>query len=189
MDTPAPAKPAGLTDEDIRFMIPNLAERSIAAGQKNIFEGAAVRPEMVKKAKQDITSDGWNFRGESDDIFQKNTDQINADAKKNEGLTEGEINRRDLGVDEADVLAGDFSSMYDQFKKLPGKDNQGVDEFKEWLKDNDIPFTDSDFEGWKLAKSHSDYGGTDSAAAARVNTGGIIKGYKRPVKKRRTIIG
>ena len=188
VDAPPP-KLSGFTDEEIRTMIPNLAERSIAAGQKNIFEGSVVRPEMVKKAKQDLTDTGWNFRGEPDDAFQKRQDKLDADAKANEGMTDGEINRRELGLDEADVIAGDFSSMYDVFKQLPGKDNQGPAEFKEWLIENDVPFLETDFEAWTLKKSHIDHGGKDPIAFS--NEGGIIGGCKgkRGVKKKRGVIG
>ena len=190
VDAPPP-KLSGFTDEEIRTMVPNLAERSIAAGQKNIFEGAVVRPEMVKKAKQDITNDGWNFRGEDPDIFAAKQDKMHAEWEKTRWMTDEERDVYEAGLELDDVYAGDFSSMYEQFKKLPGKDNQGPAEFKEWLKENGIPFTDADFEGWQLAKSHVDSGGTDSAAVNRLNTGGIIGGCKgkSKVKKRRSVIG
>ena len=142
-----------------RQMIPNLAERSIAAGQPNIFEGSVVRPEMVKRAQADS---GWNFRGEADDVFQRRQGLLDMDAKRNQGMTDKEIARRDAGLDEGAHLFKDYNEMFDQFKKDPKRANQGPEQFKQWLEENGVDVDPVEFEKWMLRKSHKEFGGTGS---------------------------
>ena len=171
------AKPADIPDGD-RFDIPNLAERLVAAGEPNIFEGTTVRPNMVKRAEQDYAeAGGWDFQG--DGGSRARTEQIDAEAQANVGKTEAEVDREKLGVDEGDVITGDFGSMFDQFRSMPGKDNQGPEEFKQWLIDNQIPFDPIDFEAWTLKYSHKQYGGKDPVA--NYARGGLID---RPMKRK-----